>query len=887
MLDDELGKLIASHVDTLHNLGWPALRKAVRGRGDIRVQHLAASHPAYQLLKRLEDSGAPALMSTTPWSRRKLNRLIRRGSHKSCDDHLQFLREELLDFASKGFWLVLPYREVRRLQKLGHLIGLRVSPLGVVPQRNRRPRLIVDLTFHDINKDTVPLAPTEAMQFGRALERILYSIRHSNPRFGPVYLSKVDLSDGFYRVGINDSATAKLAVALPKFPDEEQLLALPLVLPMGWVSSPPYFCAVTETIADLVNSWPANVQPPPHPLETVSQTCPPDEPIPPTTRKQPHASFPSLASLQPAPTCPLTGCQPDTAIPPLGSLRPGPTRSQTACQPDTTGTQPPGSRWPGPTRSQTSDQPTAVAPPLLPRQPGPTRSQTSPQPDTGTPIPASLRPGPTRQFGPSVKGRSVQYPPVLRPFTKPLRFTDIYMDDFMQATQGPPAARLAQLRRLLHAIDSVFRPVDDADPSSRTPVPSMKKFLAGDAYLSIRKVILGWLLNTLAQTLTLPPHRLERLQHIFDTLRDKDRVSVKMWHKFLGELRSMALGIPGSRGLFSLLQEGLRHTDRHRIRITPEMRDQLSDFEHLAHTLKDRPTHLSEIVPDHPVALGPHDASGLGMGGAWLPATTNTNIPPLVWRAPFPQWVRDDLVSFKNPHGTITNSDLELAGLLVHQDVLAQTVNVAGRTLAPLGDNTPTTAWSHKKSTTTTGPPAYLLRLNSIHQRHFRYNSYASYLPGSANGMADDPSRLWHLSDSHLLTHFESSYPQALPWQLATPRPEMISSVLLALSKRRADLQSLLNSPPTKMACGGNGKPSFPLLMESTPTSTPSNPTSTYLFSKFSPTKSATATPSPAASLSQLNEYRATYGPSPRRSVWGPHGAQTRALASTSSNISP
>ena len=347
MLDDELGKLIASHVAALHDIGWPALRHAIRGRGDLRVQHLAKSHPAFELLKRLEVTGAPATMSTAPWSQRKLNRLIRRGSHQSCREYLSFLREELFDFTSKGFWLVLPYREVRKLQKLGHLIGLRVSPMGIVPQRNRRPRLIVDLTFHGINQDTVPLAPTEAMQFGRALERILYLIRHSNPRFGPVYLSKVDLSDGFCRIGVNDSATAKLAVALPRFPGEEQLLALPLVLPMGWVSSPPYFCAVTETVADLVNNWPANIQPPAHPLESVSQTPPPDEP-------------------QPA----ATGCQPDEVTPHLASLVPGPTRNPS----------------------------------------------------------------------------SVRGPPVLRPFTKPTRHTDVYVDDFIQATQGPPKAQLAQLR---------------------------------------------------------------------------------------------------------------------------------------------------------------------------------------------------------------------------------------------------------------------------------------------------------------------------------------------------------------------------------------------------------------------------------------------------------
>jgi hypothetical protein len=39
--------------------------------------------------------------------------------------------------------------------------------------------------------------PHEAMQFGRALERLLFHIRHANPRYGPVYLNKIDISDGF------------------------------------------------------------------------------------------------------------------------------------------------------------------------------------------------------------------------------------------------------------------------------------------------------------------------------------------------------------------------------------------------------------------------------------------------------------------------------------------------------------------------------------------------------------------------------------------------------------------------------------------------------------------------------------------------------------------
>ena len=439
------------------------------------------------------------------------------------------------------------------------------------------------------------------------------------------------------------------------------------------------------------------------------------------------------------------------------------------------------------------------------------------------------------------------------------------------AVQGNSKARLQHLRKLLHAIDGVFRPLDGSDPPTRKHVPSLKKLLQGDAYLCTRKIVLGWLFDTLQQTIELPPHRIQCLQTLFEDLRGKTRVTPKSWHRTLGELRSMAIGIPGSRGLFSLLQEGFRHVDKHRIRITPAMRDQLDDFEHLALSLASRPTDLAELVPDHPIAVGPHDASGTGMGGVWLPATTNSHVAPTLWRAKFPLVIQASLVSVDNPHGTVTNSDLELAGLLAQQDIIAQAVNCQGRTISVLGDNIPMVVWHHKHSTTTTGPAAYLLRLNSIHQRHFRYVSKADYIPGQANQMADDCSRLWHLTDSQLLAHFNFHYPQDLPWQIAHLRPEMLSSLTSALQMQRPELASVLSDPPTRTPCGSNGKPLLPLTLASTPTSKDNLNPSSFLFSRFSTPGSATAASLPAVTLSQLNAYRTTYGPWPRRSpAWGP-----------------
>ena len=182
----------------------------------------------------------------------------------------------MLDFCQQGYWAVVPYATVRQWRKL------RISPLGVVPQRDRRPRLIVDYSFSGVNEDTVPLAPTEAMQFGRALQRVLTTIVRADPRYGHVYLSKIDIADGFYRVWLRTRDIPKLGVALPTTPGQPRLIAFPLVLPMGWVESPPYFSTLTETACDLANSnlraRPRRPRTTAHRLEAVA-TTPPDDAV--------------------------------------------------------------------------------------------------------------------------------------------------------------------------------------------------------------------------------------------------------------------------------------------------------------------------------------------------------------------------------------------------------------------------------------------------------------------------------------------------------------------------------------------------------------------------------------------------------------------------------
>jgi hypothetical protein len=146
------------------------------------------------MLNGLWISGATVATSSAPWSLRQKLSALERGSHQSAKQHVDFLCSEFVNMIKKGQWILLPATQVLNNQ------NLRLSPLGLVPQRERRPRTICDYALFLVKDDTIELCPAESMQFGRALLRILQKTARSDPRLGPVYFSKIDISDGVYRI---------------------------------------------------------------------------------------------------------------------------------------------------------------------------------------------------------------------------------------------------------------------------------------------------------------------------------------------------------------------------------------------------------------------------------------------------------------------------------------------------------------------------------------------------------------------------------------------------------------------------------------------------------------------------------------------------------------
>ena len=192
---DRLGTLVRELTIALDSAtSWEDFVNTFRGRSYLSPELEQVNHPAAALLREWRDHGVPVNTTSKPWTAEELDSFVDRGCHRSATEHADFLREEMSEFIENKFWTVLPYDSVK------HITKLQLSPAAIKDERDRKPRLLCDHSWSPVNDTTLPHSPPEAMQFGGALHRVLRRVRHADPKFGPVYLSKHDIKDGFYRM---------------------------------------------------------------------------------------------------------------------------------------------------------------------------------------------------------------------------------------------------------------------------------------------------------------------------------------------------------------------------------------------------------------------------------------------------------------------------------------------------------------------------------------------------------------------------------------------------------------------------------------------------------------------------------------------------------------
>ena len=173
---------------------------------------------------------------------------------------------------------------------------------------------------------------------------------------------------------------------------------------------------------------------------------------------------------------------------------------------------------------------------------------------------------------------------------------------------------------------------------------------------------------------------------------------------------------------------------------------------------------------------------------------------PILWRIPFPKTISNQVVLEQNPHGTVTNSNLELAGITLHYLALETHANIKHKQIGILCDNRPSVAWVTKMASKADTPIAGRLLCGlSMRQRvTWLAPVMVSHIEGKENQMADFASRSFNKNsfshtddDSQFFIRFCTKYPlsQNLSWKFVRPMQKMTLLVLSTLYGQQLPLQ--------------------------------------------------------------------------------------------------
>ena len=160
--------------------------------------------------------------------------------------------------------------------------NLKILPVALVPQVGHQGRIILDLPFpvyqevdrvvtitqKSVNEMMVLTAPAiPVKEIGKVLPRLLRYMQDT-PTGLHILFSKLDISDGFWRLVIDSQDCYNFAYVLPQPTGKPLHLMIPAAVQMGWIESPRLFCAAMESAQDLTQHFVDSAIPlPPDPVE--------------------------------------------------------------------------------------------------------------------------------------------------------------------------------------------------------------------------------------------------------------------------------------------------------------------------------------------------------------------------------------------------------------------------------------------------------------------------------------------------------------------------------------------------------------------------------------------------------------------------------------------
>jgi hypothetical protein len=201
------------------------------------------------------------------WSWDNIEVAVARGPHPtiSTPDAVTLFADDIAYQVKAGFSRVMLWEDIKRLRPT----NLKILPVALIPQVGRCGRIILDLSFPvyqevdgmvtvtqaSVNDTTILNAPSVPVkEIRNVLPRLLQCMRDT-PRGLHILFSKLDISNGFWRLVVHRDDCYNFAYVLPQESGQSTCLVILAAVQMGWVESPGLFCTVTESARDLTQHF--------------------------------------------------------------------------------------------------------------------------------------------------------------------------------------------------------------------------------------------------------------------------------------------------------------------------------------------------------------------------------------------------------------------------------------------------------------------------------------------------------------------------------------------------------------------------------------------------------------------------------------------------------
>jgi hypothetical protein len=189
-----------------------------------------------------------------------------------------------------------------------------------------------------------------------------------------------------------------------------------------------------------------------------------------------------------------------------------------------------------------------------------------------------------------------------------------------------------------------------------------------------------------------------------------------------------------------------------------------------------------------------------------LPTPTTQACRPIIFRLPFPSHIQQRLVLAKNPTGSITNSDLELAAIVLGATVLRHTHPTTHATLLCASDNQAAVTWQNQGSPSSSAARAFLLRWLATLTQRDQFDINTVFALGTTNTLANVFSRHFHLSDQVFSELITRHFPIPGGWQFVRLTKEIASNMISALCGKMLPWEFPDHNRPLPALLGSSGR---------------------------------------------------------------------------------